>query len=179
MTIGELIKDLMPKKNRDWANNIGNCLYGKNHSWETVDTIEDILGIILTEISNIEIPEGMLNSVRKNIPSHLEPPDYETPLNRAFLVNKISEWYDKKFANETKIFKQVSVFDLIADFILDTKFGTPKENLVELDESQLSSDLGKFNIEYNGKSPHFQWCNFMAKQICSKFGHPKPSKEDL
>ncbi len=39
------IKGLMIEKTRKNANYIGDCLYGKNHSWETVDYIEGILDI--------------------------------------------------------------------------------------------------------------------------------------
>jgi hypothetical protein len=96
----------------------------------------------MTEIPAI-ISEGYYK-VLQPIPSHLESPDYETPLNRASLINKIHHWYDKKFQH-TKNFEylKINVFDLIADFIMDTKFSTPAVNLpsVEILKNIIKDEL--------------------------------------
>lgn len=62
----------------------------------------------------------------ENIPSHLESPDYKTPLKRALLINDIFAWYHKKFANRKSDYIKVSVYDLIADFIIDNKYSKDK-----------------------------------------------------
>lgn len=52
---------------------------------------------------------------------------------------------------------------------------------VVLSEAQLSRDLGEFNAKFNGKSPNYQWCNFMAKAICAKYAagvNPPPPSGD-
>lgn len=96
------------------------------------------------------------------VPSHLEPPDYETPLNRAFLENKISEWYDKKFAHETKRFKTVSVFDLIADFIMDTGFGQPKPRKLPTVE-----DINNIINKFTGVNGEKLYSDSLARAIHS------------
>lgn len=83
------------------------------------------------------------------VPSHLEPPDYETPLNRAFLINKIDEWYEQKFKGQSG-YKKVSIFDLIADFIIDTKYGTPALPSVEEIAKSMCSYLLKEGYTYDG-----------------------------
>lgn len=62
----------------------------------------------------------------EDILSYLEPPDYETPLKRALLINDICAWYHKKFANRKSDYIKVSVYDLIADFIIDNKYSKDK-----------------------------------------------------
>jgi hypothetical protein len=44
----------------------------------------------------------------------------ESRIYRARLVNKINAWYKGKFANQTG-YQKVSVYDLIADFVMDTQ----------------------------------------------------------
>lgn len=47
--------------------------------------------------------------------------DYKTPLKRAELINEINKWYEKRFKNEKKEFLTISIFDLIADFVMDSQ----------------------------------------------------------
>ena len=47
------------KERREYANYIASCLYGKNHKWESVDDIVDILEIMEGEgWSKIERKKG-------------------------------------------------------------------------------------------------------------------------
>lgn len=68
-------------------------------------------------------------------------------------MKKLREFTIKKYGNDTS---------------QDCKEAHGK-GLVPLDEPKLSANLSQFNIEFNGKSPNFQWCNFMAKRVCEVF----------
>lgn len=105
------------------------------------------------------------------VPSRLEPPDYETPLNRAFLINKISEWYDIKFLHEKLRFKTISVFDLIADFIIDTKYGTPSRKVFPLDEEAMA-EIRDCISHYFDQSDSKDVDRIM--NLIGKYGTPSP-----
>lgn len=47
--------------------------------------------------------------------------DYKPMVDRALLINDIREWYYKKFKGING-YRTMSVFDLIADFIIDTNY---------------------------------------------------------
>lgn len=65
-----------------------------------------------------------MSDVEKDLPPWKEPLDTEPMIYRAKLINEIREWYYKKFKGGPE-YRQVSIFDLIADFIMDTR----KDNL--------------------------------------------------
>jgi hypothetical protein len=80
-----------------------------------------------------------------------EPPDYETPLNRALLLNKINDWYDIKFKEVRASHITVSVLDLIADFIIETKFGSsgkqPKQYKCKDCGAKFAEDSDHINLD--------------------------------
>lgn len=63
----------------------------------------------------------------KLLPPWKEEPNYEPMVYRAKLINEISDWYYKKFKPGASDYVRVSVFDLIADFIIDTR--TPNQTV--------------------------------------------------
>ena len=58
----------------------------------------------------------------------MDKPDYETPLKRAELISEIHKWYEDKFKDSKVEFMQVSVFDLIADFVMQYERFKPSSN---------------------------------------------------
>lgn len=57
----------------------------------------------------------------------------------------------------------------VADLAINIGYNSAVTQLeqcsVEVDEIELKELLAKFNIEFNGKSPNYQWLNHMAKEL--------------
>ncbi len=90
--------------------------------------------------------------------------DYNKPLERAELILDIQKWYENKFKDVKTEYLKVSVFDLMADFVLDTR-PTPHAD-VGLSEGEVLQLL----IDENNKD-NFQPYK-LAKAIAKHFNRP-------
>lgn len=107
--------------------------------------------------------KGAIEMREKDYPQNPKP-----ALQRAELVNQIGDWYSKKF-NDQGSWQKVSVFDLIADFIMDTRpqgegldVDKVKDVIFEVLDSKHKRDI---TITIRAEN--------IAKAICQHFSAPK------